>query len=297
MAKDATAPMVMGHCSDEEATRAIPAPLIAEVETKSYVIGREVRFYSDSNCSHAIDDLVFDLSNPDNKLPDVSHCAFYKVFDEGKTRSACLALTRSNDGQTSKLAVPEDACSDQRLIVSVSENNSMNGEMGAEINAALTKIISDLREAPNCRAVDLAHSIDAAPEVLASAEDLFWNTTLDEIKINLGFANSNSEFLADLEWINRNWDDQIAGVVLIVDGAQVAPTDMTDSAPAMKWKINETYRRVIDVSEAGNCDMFRDVLLFEDCVHAKTGEIAQYLETFLAEGLAQSTPQAIETEK
>jgi len=287
--------LVEGHCSDAEATRAIPAPLEAEVGAESYVIGRQVKFFHDSECSNEMDGLVVDLSNPDNKLPAVSHCAFYKVFDQDKPRSSCMAVTVSDDGTMSHLNIPAEPCGTRRLILAVSENSSMNGEMGLEINAALSDIAQEMNGARECLAVDLSHSVDTSWQVLIEAEDMFWQTSSDGVDVSLGFANSNSEFLQDLEWINRTWGDQVSGLILIVDGGQVAPTDMTDSAPAMKWKIKETYRRVIDVSELGNCDMFRDVLLFEDCVHAGVGEIAGFLDQFMREGLAGMDAEVGET--
>lgn len=279
--------LVQGHCSDAEATRAVPTPLEAKVGAESYVIGRQVKFYHDSDCARQMDGLVVDLSNPDNKLPAVSHCAFYKVFDQDKPRSSCMAVTVSKDGSMSHLDIPAEPCGSERLVVAVSENSSMNGELGVEINAALSKVATQMKGARECLAVDVSHSVGTSWDVLFAAQDMFWQTASDGADISLNFANSNSAFLADLEWVHRTWGDRMVGLILIVDGAQVAPTDMIDSAPAMKWEIKQTYRRVIDVSHLGNCDMFRNILLFEDCVHAGVGEVAEYLEQFIEDGLAE----------
>jgi hypothetical protein len=60
---------------------------------------------------------------------------------------------------------------------------------------------------------------------------------------------------------------------------------MTDSPASMAWKIKDVYRRVVNFSDAKNCDIFKDIMRFEECQQGEADTFDAVLTEYIDQGL------------
>jgi hypothetical protein len=270
---------------DDNASQA-SHPLKVELDIQQYKFGRQMRLYSDAACSDPLGTFV-DLSNPGNRAPDVPECSFFKLYDGDRVRSQCVAIPYNEVQRASTAKLPTEPCADQRIVVVVAENSSLNGRAGQEIVRGLSGVVESLGAAENCASVDVVHTAGERREILLHAEDIFFaqDAIQPTAMLSMDFVNRSSEILRDFEWVYRTWGDRLAGIVLVSDGSQVRPTDMIDSPAAMAWKIKNVMTYAINFAPDANCEVFENTLLFGNCVAGELDSFEDQLTAGIAEGL------------
>ncbi|GLQ35929.1 hypothetical protein GCM10007939_22130 [Amylibacter marinus] len=264
-------------------------PLSVNADGGIYKFGRVMKVFKDNECSVSAGTNSLNLSNPGNRVPDVPQCSFYRIFDGNSPRSSCTRIDYDATAKTASANLEVDGCGKQRLVVLVSENETMNGIVGQSIVSALTNLASRLHGEEKCLPVDIVRASGEKREVLLSAEDIKFaeDTSKFQAAVTMSFVNGNSEILRDFEWVNRKWDRGLSGLIAVVDGDNATPTSMVDSPASMAWKIEDKYRSVINFGASKNCNVFQDVLLYDACTEGDAETFEAVLTENIEQGLAR----------
>lgn len=263
-------------------------PLVVELGEGAFAPGRELRVFSDTDCTNPVSSSTKSLFFAGTVSPEVPACGHFQIFDGERPRSSCRPLEINNELNIALAKGELASCGDRRIVLVVVENTRSGGKMGQSIERSIEDFARQAHASEACLPVDVVRTIGADREILLSGEDLRLADDFDAIwnKVRFSFLNSESQPFEDFSWIERIWGDTLGGVVFILDASQPRPASPLDAPAAVLWFANNIYRQVLNTAGQEGCDDYRSILRIENCEDIADGLSAVALAGFLDTALA-----------
>jgi len=242
-------------------------PLVLDIANDQFGAGRTALLFDGPDCS-GVPTASIDLALRGLGTQKAPLCGSVMVKRDNQRVSACAPLNLSADRARLTAALPPDSCIADRIAVVVAQNRSLNGLAGRATLQVLEGAVVELSELDSCLPVDLATTQNERRDILSKAEELYFGNAEEAVDniYRMSFVNPSSEILRDLRWVYREWGERLSALILIADSSSVFVSEMTDSPEALAWEVLGVPAVIIDPLGGKNCETFKSLLFFDDCI-------------------------------